>query len=141
MGRFRKLDLGYFCCDGWRCADCHRLKEGSGGIYSLCTLGVNCGACESEMEAGIPAPPAPPAPEAKGAAIVLDSPALGLVRFYGPNAEDNALAFLERREAYAVEEIPIALAYDRLLAVLFPECEHGLSLAMCAGPGHYPMDM
>ena len=21
------------------------------------------------------------------------------------------------------------------------ECEHGLSAALCAGPGHYPMDM
>lgn len=141
MSRFAKLSLGYFCCDGWRCVECHRLKEGSGGVYSLCILGVNCGACEADMEQGIPAPPAPPAPELKGAAIALDSPGLGIVRFYGDKAEDHALAFLGRRDGYEVEELPISRDYERLLMILYPLCEHGLSLDMCAGPSHYPLDM
>lgn len=140
--RFAKVDLGWFCCSGWRCMACHGLKENSQGqVYSLCILGVNCGACEADMEAGIPAPPEPPAPELKGAAIALESPGLGIVRFYGDKAEDHALAFVARREAYPVGELPIDGAYERLLMVMFPECEHGLDLSSCCGPGHYPMDM
>jgi hypothetical protein len=141
MGRFAKVDLGYFCCDGWRCVDCHRLKEGSGGVYSLCVLGVLCGACEDEGEAGIPAPPEPPAPELKGAAIALDAYGIGIVRFYGPDAEDHALAFLARKDAEEVRELPIDRAFDRLIDALYPQCEHGLDLALCAGPGHYPRDL
>lgn len=142
MSRFAKLSLGYACCDGWGCVACHGLKESSAGIYSLHTLGVLCGACEAELEEGIPAPPAPPAPEAKGAAIVLDSPGLGLVRFYGDKAEDHALAFLGRRDGYEVEELPIDRDYERLLMVLYPLCEHGMSADLCADPiTHYPRDM
>lgn len=141
MSRFAKLELGWFCCAGWRCADCHRLKDGPGGAYSLCVLGVNCGACEADMEAGIPAPPEPPAPELKGAALALEAPGIGIVRFYGPKAEDNALAFLARRDAHEVRELPLDPAFDRLLDALYPRCEHGMDLALCAGPGHYPMDM
>ena len=122
-------------------ADCHRLKEGSSGVYSLCILGVLCGACEYEGEAGIPAPPEPPAPELKGAAIALDAYGLGIVRFYGPDAEDHALAFLARKDAEEVRELPIDRAFGRLIEALYPQCEHGLDLASCAGPGHYPMDM
>ncbi len=139
---FTKLDLGWACCAGWGCVDCHRLHEGSGGIYSLHQLGVNCGGCEAAMEQGIPAPPAPPAPEAKGAAIALESPALGIVRFYGPKAEDHALAFLARRDAYEIEELPLDYdLYPRLASALYPLCEHGMSLSLCAGPSHYPMDI
>lgn len=141
--RFAKMNLGWFCCEGWGCTACHRLQESpSAGIYSLHTLGVNCGDCEAEMEQGIAPPPAPPAPEMKGAAIALETPALGIVRFYGPQAEDHALAFLARRDAaHEVEELPIDAQYGRLLDALNPLCEHGMSLALCAGPGHYPMDM
>lgn len=31
--------------------------------------------------------------------------------------------------------------YGRLLDALDPLCEHSMSLSLCAGPGHYPMDM
>lgn len=141
MGRFAKVDLGWYCCDGWVCTACHGLKDGPSGAYSLHILGVNCGACEADMEDGVPAPPAPPAPELKGAAIALDAPGIGIVRFYGPDAEDHALAFLARRDAYEVRELPLDPAFDRLHAALYPLCEHGMSLDLCAGPGHYPMDM
>lgn len=140
--RFAKMDLDRFCCQGWGCVECHRLQESqSAGIFSLHTLGVNCGGCEADMEDGVPMPPAPPAPELKGAAIALESPALGIVRFYGPQAEDHALAFLARRDAYEIEELPIDAQYGRLLDALDPLCEHSMSLSLCAGPGHYPMDM
>lgn len=38
------------------------------------------------------------------------------------------------------EEYPIPLSAGRLLTLLYPTCEHGLSADLCAGPGHYPMD-
>jgi hypothetical protein len=36
---------------------------------------------------------------------------------------------------------PVGEDVLRLLDVLYPQCEHGLSLDLCAGPGHYPPDM
>jgi hypothetical protein len=94
-----------------------------------------------EVRPPCPGPPEPPAPELKGAAIALDAYGLGIVRFYGDDAEDHALAFLARRGAEEVRELPVDRAYERLIEALYPICEHGLELAMCAGPGHYPMDM
>lgn len=31
--------------------------------------------------------------------------------------------------------------WDLTVGALFPVCEHGLSLRLCAGPGHYPIDL
>lgn len=49
---------------------------------------------------------------------------------------------------YELEDDPITpqvgpISEDALFLheFLYPSCEHGLSLAMCAGPGHYPPDM
>lgn len=39
-----------------------------------------------------------------------------------------------------IEEDPIEDGAVLTLAALYPECEHGLSLQLCAGPGHYPAD-
>lgn len=37
-------------------------------------------------------------------------------------------------------EYPIPLSADRLLDLLYPTCEHGLSADLCEGPGHYAPD-
>lgn len=64
-----------------------------------------------------------------------------LVRF---STEDQALAYIERKrgtvEVWEIEESEHAVPdqYERLLEVLHPTCEHGLSLSLCHGPGHYP---
>ena len=63
----------------------------------------------------------------------------------GFSSEDQALDFVERRRAthavFEMEDAPIEAEYARLLAWLYPDCPHGLSLALCAGPGHYPHDL
>jgi hypothetical protein len=83
-----------------------------------------------------------------------------VVRFYGPQAEDHALAFIAARyeakgpNGYGNHVITedheepinwVALYGDDrstgpLYDLLYPTCEHGLSLALCAGPQHYPYD-
>ncbi|WP_144121160.1 hypothetical protein [Catellatospora sichuanensis] len=64
------------------------------------------------------------------------------VRF---STEAQALAFLGARMSthahHELEESPIPDAWEKLYALLYPLCPHGLSLDLCAGPGHYPMDM
>ena len=64
--------------------------------------------------------------------------------FYGPEAEAHAVAFIERKSStcafFEVEETEIDLRFPLLLDKLYPSCEHGLSLNLCAGPGHYPHD-
>lgn len=65
------------------------------------------------------------------------------VIFEGPNADKVAADYISRKghlvimedENQELDDFP--LTYD----ALYPECEHGLSLSLCAGPGHYPMDM
>ena len=58
--------------------------------------------------------------------------------------EDQALAFIGQRQAtHAVtetEESQIPASWSRLLDLLYPTCEHGLSASLCDGPGHYPAD-
>lgn len=58
--------------------------------------------------------------------------------------EEAAVDFVERkRESCALGEVegtPVPSRYGRLLAALYPECDHGLSLQLCYGPGHYPPD-
>lgn len=70
------------------------------------------------------------------------------VTFEGPDAERMALAYLDTYSAtHAIDEIndeALWIDYDRYTALynaLHPLCEHMLSLSLCAGPGHYPMDM
>lgn len=63
--------------------------------------------------------------------------------FVGPDADAMAARFIEERssthafclwneEEHTDEEMPLTMA------VLYPQCEHGLSLQLCYGPDHYP---
>lgn len=67
-----------------------------------------------------------------------------LATFYGSRAEDQAIAFIERKSAthafHEVEAEPIFPTFGRLLERLYPTCEHGLSLSNCYGPQHYYFD-
>lgn len=58
-----------------------------------------------------------------------------------------AVGFIEARmSTHAItldeENTPqvVADAFPRTVDLLYPVCEHGLSLRLCAGPGHYPPD-
>jgi hypothetical protein len=61
--------------------------------------------------------------------------------FQGPDAEITALRFIETRwSTHAIHELedqPIPQKYARLLDLLYPLCEHYLSLSNCCGPQHY----
>lgn len=80
------------------------------------------------------------------------------VVFTGPKADEVAADYVARR-IYAGRSLEETLtfglavsecwdegvendwsAFPLTSAALNPTCEHGLSLALCAGPGHYPMD-
>lgn len=64
--------------------------------------------------------------------------------------EDQALAFIAARTTtHTFSEVedklidfgaPDAWKNVKLSAVLYPSCEHGMSLDLCAGPQHYPYD-
>lgn len=67
-----------------------------------------------------------------------------------PEAEAGALAFLRRVTAWEtgdyrvvseIEDDGAEPVGEELMEFLSPTCEHGLSLTLCAGPGHYPADM
>lgn len=67
------------------------------------------------------------------------------VTFEGLAAEDMALAFVQVRwSTHAVSEAEDAPfdyeAFPRLYDLLYPTCEHGLSLSNCYGPQHYYFD-
>lgn len=74
------------------------------------------------------------------------------VKFFGEAAEDAALAFITKRyEAKGpndygnhviseLQEAPVGSEFGRLLDLLHPLCEHGMSADLCAGPNHYPAD-
>ena len=62
---------------------------------------------------------------------------------------DQAVAFIERNSGnHAFSEIedqpvappvgPVTPDIIRLLDALYPTCEHGMSLALCCGPDHFP---
>lgn len=55
--------------------------------------------------------------------------------------EAQALEFIKRKwsthSICEVYEHPIDRAHLELLTLLYPQCEHGLSLDLCFGPGHY----
>src|SRR3954469_24890641 len=70
------------------------------------------------------------------------------VTFTGDQADEIAAAWIERKRTThagfgeaahddpAVAPVPEAAV--KTLAALYPECEHGLSAALCMGPDHYP---
>jgi hypothetical protein len=67
------------------------------------------------------------------------------VEFRGPQAEDFALNYIERKSTTCDfserEDEPIDYdLHPRLYRKLNPLCEHGLSAWLCAGPQHYPYD-
>lgn len=67
------------------------------------------------------------------------------VRFFGPQAEDNALAYVERKDNGDYyfsdpEDEPVDAEFTRLIERLWPKCEHGMSANSCFGPQHYWMD-
>jgi hypothetical protein len=75
------------------------------------------------------------------------------VTFQGPDASAQAMTYIERQEkkhqrSDGLGQIVWDLDFDRsdeslvseeLSSFLWPSCEHGLSLRLCAGPGHYPI--
>lgn len=56
----------------------------------------------------------------------------------------QAIEYVERHASVAsfgeVKTAPISRSHTRLLAVLYPTCEHGLSESLCYGPAHYASD-
>lgn len=58
--------------------------------------------------------------------------------------QEQAIEYFERQASVAsfseVEGAPISGNHTRLLAVLYPTCEHGLSESLCYGPAHYASD-
>lgn len=62
-----------------------------------------------------------------------------LARF---STEAQAIDFMSvRGSTHAVtelEEYPVPRSCEKLLDVLYPTCEHGLSADLCMGPNHYP---
>ena len=63
------------------------------------------------------------------------------VIFEGPNADRMAADYIARKGYLVIEEDQDLINYPLTAEALYPSCEHGLSLSLCAGPGHYPMDM
>ena len=67
---------------------------------------------------------------------------------FAPGTDAVAAAFITDRGSYAAISVddpggphnPLD-GWPLTEAVLHPECEHGLSLALCAGPEHYPADL
>lgn len=57
--------------------------------------------------------------------------------------EDQAIDYIGRKSStcafWTRDDSPID-GYDRLMEVLFPTCEHGLSESLCMGPAHYATD-
>lgn len=59
--------------------------------------------------------------------------------------DEQALAFCQARVAthvfHELEDHPLPEHCSmELYALVYPKCEHGLSLDLCAGPQHYPYD-
>jgi hypothetical protein len=64
---------------------------------------------------------------------------------FAPGLDSKAAEFVKARESYCAiwidEEFEGGLVgWPETEKVLYPECEHGLSLWLCAGPEHYPAD-
>ena len=57
------------------------------------------------------------------------------------STEEQAVAYIAARQSTHAFHCEADLTgLDALAEALYPTCEHGLSLQLCAGPGHYPMD-
>lgn len=58
--------------------------------------------------------------------------------------EAQAVGFYETHKSthamYELESLQFPPECVALHEVFYPKCEHGLSLDLCAGPGHYPHD-
>jgi hypothetical protein len=79
-------------------------------------------------------------------AIVLDVSGYGhtpesyRVTFTGRDAQAWALAYMTARPDYYFNEVPcapVSRKFRDVLTRLYPTCEHGMSLDLCEGPGHY----
>lgn len=55
--------------------------------------------------------------------------------------EEQALGFIDtRQKTYFFREVeaqPIPTRYTRLLATVYPQCEHNMDARLCRGPAHY----
>lgn len=77
---------------------------------------------------------------------IIDQRRAYLVTFQGDQAERRALDFITRKQAdsnHVVSELhdhPIHQVHALLIRHLYPQCQHGLSLDLCYGPGHYAPD-
>lgn len=60
------------------------------------------------------------------------------------STEDQAIDFINRKKStHAIHEVdgfPVSDEHQRLLEVLHPTCEHGLSANLCMGSTHYAAD-
>ena len=87
------------------------------------------------------------------ASLILDTPPITLEahicaarRSYRVTfaTEDQALAFVDRKASthafFQVDGKPIDPVHARLIDLMYPTCEHGLSLGLCYGPAHYATD-
>ncbi|AVD99370.1 hypothetical protein SEA_BILLNYE_198 [Streptomyces phage BillNye] len=63
------------------------------------------------------------------------------VRFLGGNLDARAANYVKRNVhlVFLIDDDQLD-GHPLLQEALYPSCEHGLSLSLCAGPGHYPMD-
>lgn len=63
------------------------------------------------------------------------------VKFMGNDAEQKAINYIQNKTdrfaRWEHEDYPVDDKFVKLLDVLYPTCGHGLSLSLCAGPGHY----
>lgn len=60
------------------------------------------------------------------------------------HTEEQAIEFMDRKASTLAFTLDEAINYvdtPKIIAHLFPSCEHGLSLSLCEGPNHYPAHM
>lgn len=64
-----------------------------------------------------------------------------VVRFVGDNVDARAAEYIKRKGhfVFMVDDDQYD-GHPLMQEALHPSCEHGLSLSLCAGPNHYPMD-
>jgi hypothetical protein len=64
------------------------------------------------------------------------------VVFQGPEADAMAAEYVRTHGHLTIsgDEHNEWDAFPLVTAALYPQCEHGMSLWLCAGPGHYPAD-
>ena len=63
------------------------------------------------------------------------------VKFDSDKVAADYIAKNKNRFAFHLEDFDsLPLDWDLTYEALFPQCEHGLSAWLCAGPGHYPAD-